>query len=293
MMERSMKGYAKALLIAAVALVFGVPASAQQSGDPQRAITQVAGDLYRFQNNFHFSVFLVTEAGIIASDPINAEAARWLKEEVAQRFGQPIRYVVYSHDHADHISGGEVFAEDGAIIVAHEKAAEVIAGEQRPTAAPEVTFSDRMTLSLGGKTVELIYVGPSHSDNMIAMYFPAERAVFTVDFISVKRLPFRTLGDAYFPQWMEAIRRVEVLEFDILVPGHGEMGTKADAADHRVYLETLYDEVLAAARAGKSVEEMKATITLEAYKDWQQYDAWRTENIEGMAANIALHRRGN
>lgn len=288
-----MKGYAKALLIAAVALVFGVPASAQQSGDPQRAITQVAGDLYRFQNNFHFSVFLVTEAGIIASDPINAEAARWLKEEVAQRFGQPIRYVVYSHDHADHISGGEVFAEDGAIIVAHEKAAEVIAGEQRPTAAPEVTFSDRMTLSLGGKTVELIYVGPSHSDNMIAMYFPAERAVFTVDFISVKRLPFRTLGDAYFPQWMEAIRRVEVLEFDILVPGHGEMGTKADAADHRVYLETLYDEVLAAARAGKSVEEMKATITLEAYKDWQQYDAWRTENIEGMAANIALHRRGN
>lgn len=288
-----MKGYARALLIAAVALIFAVPASAQQSGDPQRAITQIAGDLYRFQNNFHFSVFLVTEAGIIASDPIDAEAARWLKAEVAERFGQPIRYVVYSHDHADHISGGEVFAEDGAVIVAHENAAEVIAGEQRPTAMPEITFSDRMALTLGGKTVELIYVGPSHSNNMIAMYFPAERAVFTVDFISVKRLPFRTLGDAYFPEWMEAIRRVEDLDFDILVPGHGEMGTKADAADHRVYLETLYDEVLAAARAGMSVEEMKATITLDAYQDWQQYDAWRTENIEGMAANIALHRRGN
>ena len=284
---------AKLVLLTLVALALGSPASAQQSAEPQRAITQIAGDLYRFQNNFHFSVLLVTEDGIIASDPINAEAAQRLKAEVAQRFGQPIRYLVYSHDHADHISGGEVMAEDGAIVIAHEKAAEVIAGEKRPTAQPEITFSDRMTLSLGGKTVELIHVGPSHSNNMIVMYFPAERAVFTVDFISVKRLPFRTLGDAYFPQWIEAIRRVEALDFDILVPGHGELGTKADAADHRGYLETLYEEVLAAARAGMTVEEMKKFITLEAYKDWQQYDAWRGENIEGMAANIALHRRGN
>ncbi|MEQ8356549.1 MAG: MBL fold metallo-hydrolase [Kiloniellaceae bacterium] len=283
----------KAVWLAVVLLLGSGAAMAQQSGDPKRSITPIAGDLYRFQNNFHFSVLFVTDAGVIASDPINAAAASWLKEEVQKQFGQPIRYVVYSHDHADHISGGEVFAEDGAVIVAHENAAAAIAGEQRPTAMPDITYSDRMTLSLGGKTVELIHVGPNHSNNMTVMYFPAERAVFTVDFISVKRLPFRTLGDSYFPEWMEAIRRVEAIDFDILVPGHGDMGTKADAADHRGYLEALYAEVLAAARAGKSVEEMKATITLDAYKDWAQYDGWREENIEGMAANIALHRRGN
>ncbi|MEO3429197.1 MBL fold metallo-hydrolase [Pelagibius sp. CAU 1746] len=268
------------------------PASAQQSA-PQRAITQIAGDLYRFQNNFHFSVFLVTEEGVIASDPINAEAARWLNDEVQRRFGQPIRYVVYSHDHADHIAGGEVFAEAGATIIAHERAKAAILGEGRPTAVPDITFTDRMSLNLGGKTVELVHVGPNHSDNMIVMHFPAERVVFAVDFISVKRLPFRTLSDAYFPQWMDAIARVEEIDFDILAPGHGDMGTKADAADHRRYLETLYDQVLAAARAGKSVEEMKAEITLDAYSGWQQYEAWRGENIEGMAAHIALHRRGN
>ncbi|NIA69616.1 MBL fold metallo-hydrolase [Pelagibius litoralis] len=287
-----MIGWARAVLVMAAVLMAATPAAAQQS-EVKRSITQVAGDLYRFQNNFHFSVFLVTEEGVIATDPIDAEAAAWLQAEVMERFNQPIRYVVYSHDHRDHIAGGEVFKEAGAVVVAHENAKQTIIGEQRPTAVPDITFDERMTLTLGGHTVELISVGPSHSNNMIVAHFPVERAVFAVDFISVKRLPFRTLSDAYFPGWMEAIRRVEAIDFDILLPGHGAVGTKADAADHRGYLEALYAEVLAAARAGKSVEEMKASITLDAYKDWGQYDKWRVENIEGMAANIALHRRGN
>ena len=278
-----------AFLLAAIGLAAG-SVSAQQA--PQRSITKIAGDLYRFQNNFHYSVFLVTPAGVIATDPINADAANWLKAEIAKRFGQPIKYVVYSHDHADHISGGEVF-DDTAVIVSHDNARSVIIGEKRPTAVPEVTFRDRMTLELGGKTVELIYLGPSHSNNMIVMRFPAERALFVVDFISVKRVAFKTLNDAYFPDWMEAIKRAEALDFDILVPGHGSIGTKADARDHRAYLEDLYAAVLEAARAGQSLDDMKRTIKLEKYKDWGQYKDWLPLNIEGMANNISLHRRGN
>ena len=265
-------------------------ASAQEA--PKRSITQIAGDLYRFQNNFHFSVFLVTPEGVIATDPINAEAAGWLKKEIAARFGKPVRYLVYSHDHVDHIAGGEVFA-DSAVVIAHEKAKATILGERRPTAVPQITFSDRLDLELGGKRVELLYVGRGHSDNMIVMNFPAERALFAVDFISVKRLPYQGFSDAYFPDWIDAIKRVEAIDFDILVPGHGPMGVKADAADHRGYLEDLYDGVLQAARAGQSLEEMKKSITLEAYKDWGQYEAWRPLNIEGMYQQVSLHRRGN
>ena len=278
-----------AFLLAAIGLAAG-SVSAQQA--PQRSITKIAGDLYRFQNNFHYSVFLVTPAGVIATDPINADAATWLKAEIAKRFGQPIKYVIYSHDHADHISGGEVY-DDTAVIVAHEDAKRAIIGEKRPTAVPEVTFSDRMTIELGGKTVELIHLGPSHSNNMIVMRFPAERALFAVDFISVKRVAFRTLGDAYFPDWIEAIKRAEALDFDILVPGHGSLGTKADARDHRTYLEELHAAVLKAARAGQSLDDMKRTIKLEKYKDWQQYKDWLPLNIEGMLSNINMHRRGN
>jgi glyoxylase-like metal-dependent hydrolase (beta-lactamase superfamily II) len=150
-----------------------------------------------------------------------------------------------------------------------------------------------MTITLGGKTVELSYLGRSHSDNMIVMNFLDERSLFTVDFISVKRLPYKTLSDAYFPDWIDAIRQVEAMDFDILLPGHGPTGVKADAAAHRAYLEDLYGAVLEAARAGLSVEEMKETIKLEAYQDWGQYEAWLPLNIEGVAQRIALHRRGN
>jgi glyoxylase-like metal-dependent hydrolase (beta-lactamase superfamily II) len=264
---------------------------AQQA--PTREITQVAGDLYRFQNNFHYSVFLVTPEGVIATDPIDAEAAAWLKDEIERRFDQPIKYVVYSHDHADHISGGEVFAEAGAIVVAHENARRTIIGEQRPTAVPQLTFEHRMNIELGGKTVELIYPGRSHSDNLIAMRFPEERAVFAVDFISVKRLPYQNLSDAYFPDWIKAIEEVEGLDFDILLPGHGPVGTKADATDHRRYLGDLHDAVLEAARQGQSLEEMQASITLDKYQGWDQYEAWRELNIEGMYRHVSLHRRGN
>ena len=285
---RSAVGLLAGVLLAALWL--GGVAVAQQ--EPKRAITKIAGDLYRFQNNFHYSVFLVTPDGVIATDPINADAARWLENEIAERFGKEVKYLIYSHDHADHSSGGEVFA-DTAIVVAHDNAKAAIVGENRPTAVPDLTFSDRMTIALGGKTVELIYPGRSHSDNLIVIRFPEERAVFTVDFISVKRLPYMTLSDSYFPDWIDAIKRVEALDFDILVPGHGPMGTKADARDHRRYLEDLYQAVLEAARAGQSVDEMKQSITLEEYKDWSQYEAWRPLNIEGVLSRIQLHRRGN
>ncbi|MDH3474711.1 MAG: MBL fold metallo-hydrolase, partial [Rhodospirillales bacterium] len=135
-------------------LVAAFAAGAAWSQDaPKRAITQIAGDLYRFQNNFHYSVFLITPEGAIVTDPINAEAAAWLKNEIATRFDTQVKYLIYSHDHADHSAGGEVFA-DTAVVVAHENAKRTIIGEQRPTAVPDVTFSDGMTIELGGKTVE-------------------------------------------------------------------------------------------------------------------------------------------
>jgi hypothetical protein len=75
------------LQVVLVALGAG-PAAAQQ--EAKRAISKIAGDLYRFHNNFHYSVFLVTPDGVIATDPINAEAAGWLKKEIARRFGKPV-----------------------------------------------------------------------------------------------------------------------------------------------------------------------------------------------------------
>jgi glyoxylase-like metal-dependent hydrolase (beta-lactamase superfamily II) len=282
----------KRLILGTVLGALLVAATSVLAQDAKRSITNIAGDLYRFQNNFHYSVFLVTPDGIIATDPISSDAASWLKQELKARFNLPVKYLIYSHDHRDHSAGGEVFAPE-ATVIAHQKARATIIGEKRPTAIPDVTFTDRMTVTLGGKSVELIYAGLSHSDNMIVMHFPEERAVFTVDFISVNRLPYMNLSDAYLPELIDAIKNVEAMDFDILVPGHGPMGTKADATEHRRYVQALYDGVLDATRKGQSLGEMKKSVTLDDFKQFSMYDKWRELNIEGVYRQVSLHRRGN
>jgi glyoxylase-like metal-dependent hydrolase (beta-lactamase superfamily II) len=259
---------------------------------PVREITQIAGEIYRFRNNNHYAIFAVTPAGIIVTDPINAEAAKWLKAELQQRFTQPIKYLIYSHDHADHIAGGEVFA-DTALVVAHDNAKTAIIGEKRPTAVPQVTFSDRLTIELGGTVVELSYVGRNHSDNSIVVRFPKERLLFAVDFIPVETVAFRDFADAYVEDWIESLKRVEHLDFDILVPGHGSLGKREHVRMFRGYLEDLRSEVLKYAREGKSLDEMKQLIKMEKYAKWGNYEQMLQLNIEGMYRHVQLHRRGN
>jgi glyoxylase-like metal-dependent hydrolase (beta-lactamase superfamily II) len=270
-------------------ILFGPWAFAQA---PVREITQIAGEVYRFRNQNHYSVFAVTPAGIIATDPINAEAAQWLKAELQRRFNQPVKYLIYSHDHADHIAGGEVFA-DTAIVVAHEHAKAAIVGERRPTAIPQITFSDQMTIELGGTVLELSYVGRNHSDNSIVMRFPKERVLFAVDFIPVESVAFRDFPDAYIEDWIESLRLVELMDFEILAPGHGPLGRKEHVRMFREYMEELRAEVLKYAREGKSLEEMKTLIKLPKYEKWAGYQQMFPLNIEGMYQHVQLHRRPN
>ena len=113
-----MRKFVLATVVAsALAVMFALPATLQAQ-EAKRSITKIAGDLYRFQNNFHYSVFLVTPDGIIATDPINPEAAKWLQGELKARFGVPVKYLIYSHDHRDHIAGGEVFASEVTVMSA-------------------------------------------------------------------------------------------------------------------------------------------------------------------------------
>ena len=263
-----------------------------QTAAPVREITRIAGEVYRFRNNFHFSVFAVTPAGVIVTDPIDAEAAKWLKAEIAQRWNRPIKYLVYSHDHRDHIAGGEVFA-DTATVVAHRRAKEVIVDEKRPTAVPELTFDDALTIELGGTVLELSFVGKNHSDNSLVMRFPKEKVAFTVDWIPIKSMPFRDFPDGYLQEWLDSLKRVEAMDFDIMAPGHGPLGTKADVVAFRIFLEELRADVTRLAREGKSLDDIKKTVTLEKYKDWSGFAQMRDLNVEGMHRLVQATRRPN
>ena len=245
---------------------------------PTRSIANVTGNLYRAQNNTHFTVFLVTAEGIIVSDPISRDFAMWLKSELDERFGLPVRYLLYSHSDADHASGGDVF-EETAEFIGHENMRDGLPDSVHP---PTEFYSDRYRVTLGGKSVEMIYPGPAHSANMSILRFPDENALFVVDFVSIKRLPFRNLDGYDLEVWLSEMRTVEAFGADIVIPGHGQVGTTADVVDHRHYVEELRDAVAEGIAAGRSLADLQGSITLEGYREWASFDAWREANIEGM-----------
>ena len=284
------------VLLAASLLMLSCFGAVAQNED--NSIENIAGDVYRFRHKFHYSVFAVTPEGIIATDPINATAAEWLKAALKERFDVPVKYLIYSHEHPDHISGGEVFA-DTAIVVAHERAKDKIVGERRRTAIPQVSFTDSMTIELGGTVVELTHVGRNHSDNSVVMRFPEERILFAVDFIPVNAVAFRDFHDAYIDEWIDSLARVELMDFDVLAPGHGRLGTRDHVRQFREYMQDLYRAVLRQVRAGASLEEMQETIRLPKYEEWFGYQSdnpnlnWFPMNIAGMYRYIQNHRRSN
>lgn len=276
----------------AVILGFALAMSAQaQDKKVRRSIEHISGGLYKFNNNFHSSVFLVTDEGIIATDPINVEAATWLKGELDKRFGKPIKVVIYSHHHGDHVSGGEAFA--GAEFVGHESIVDDLKKDKVPTPIPTTTFSDTKTITLGGQSVELIYLGSGHSDNLIAMKFPGERTLFIVDAVSAHRLPFRTMGAGRdsLDGVLSQIRKAEsITGYDKLITAHGapyiliakpNMLTQA-----REYIEELRDQVQNAMDSGKSLDEIKRTVKMENYQNLFMYKQFLPLNIEGMYQHL-------
>ena len=286
------------IAIAAIALALPGTTQAQapvtpSAANPVREISKIAGEVYRFRNNNHFSIFVVTPAGIIVTDPINKPAAEWLKAELKQRYpDRPIRYVVYSHDHADHISGGEVFV-DSAVVIAHANAKDAIIGEKRPTAVPHVTFTDRLDIELGGTVMELHYVGRNHSNNSLVMRLPVEKIVFAVDFIPVGAIGFRDFPDGYLDEWIASLKAVEAMEFEILAPGHGPLGNKDSVRNYRFYMEDLRSQILALVRAGKSLEDTKKEVDLSKYKSWAGFEQMSQLQIEGMYRLVSTTRRPN
>src|ERR671916_2084653 len=220
-------------------------------GAPSPDLQQFADDTYAFVNSGYISLFIVTDEGVIATDPgsqSGPERAEAYRAAIASVTDQPVRYLIYSHDHADHATGGEVFA-DTATFISHRNAVEKLAALADPrTPVPEIAFTDELAIELGGKSIELYYTGRNHSDNSIVLLYPERRLLFAVDFIPVDRLPFQDLGDAYPDEWIASLRWIEEnLDFDTLVPGHPPLpGTKADVSEMREYLEDLIASVRAA-----------------------------------------------
>ena len=248
--------------------------------DVKREITRVTGDVYRFQNKFHVNMFVVTGDGVVVTDPINQEAARWLRTEIGKITDEPITHLIYSHSHGDHASGGTEYG-DVPNVIAHRNAPEDI-----DLVEPTIRFDDEMSLTVGSKTFELTYLGPGHGSDLIAMVVRPDDVAFVVDAVSAKRLFYRDFPGSNVDHWIEQVKRVNSLDFDFLIGGHGPVGNKQDVAAGLVYLEELRAQVLTGLKAGKTVDELKTSVMMAKYKDWGSYEQWRELNVQGMARHL-------
>ena len=264
--------------IAAVTL----PGEAARAQQPPFATTLVEGtdNVYVFRYGNSQAMFVVTSAGVIATDPIGygrPQAVATYVEEIKKVTSQPIKYVVYSHHHFDHIAGGKPFKDAGARFVAHKKAKERLAALKDPhTVLPDETIDKNRTIKLGGTALELTYLGLNHSDSTLVMRLPKEKIVFAVDMIPVGSLPGRGMIDSYPLEWEASLKKVIAMDWDKLIPGHhgagGRLGAKQDAQDILAFLEDASAEVKTAAREGKCWEPVEKEMKLPKYASWRNYE---------------------
>jgi glyoxylase-like metal-dependent hydrolase (beta-lactamase superfamily II) len=170
---------------------------------PPFATTKLTDNVYYFRHGGYQAMFVVTPQGVIATDPIgyaNAQAPQIYLDEIRKVTSAPIRYVVYSHHHYDHIMGGKPFKDAGATFVAHRNAKTHLAALDNPNVVmPDETVDDRRTIELGGVRVDLIHVGRNHSDNSLAMLVPRTRCSSPSISFPCRRCSSATCPTAFCP----------------------------------------------------------------------------------------------
>jgi len=277
----------------AIAMMLAAPAPAQTpapAAAPLFATTRVEGtdNVYIFRYQGHQAMFIVTPAGVIATDPIGRyrpQAVTAYIDEIRKITSAPIRYVVYSHHHYDHIAGGKPFKDAGATFVAHKRARERLAELSFPDITlPDEVVDDKRTIELGGTTLELIYVGRNHSDNTLLMRLPKEKLIFAVDFLPINSVNWRNMPDSWPFEWEDGIKKVLALEWDRMIPGHpgpgGRLGTRDDVSNLLAYMQDLAAEVKKAADAGKCMDTAIREVKLPKYATLANYETWLPMNVE-------------
>ena len=276
------------LAFAVLTLAAATPALAQApAAPPLFATTKVDGtdNVYVFRYQNHQAMFIVTPQGVIATDPISygrPQAAQAYLDEIRKITKAPIRYLIYSHHHYDHIAGGEVFKKAGAKVVAHKRAKERLAVlKGKDVVIPDEVVDNKRTIKLGGTQLDLLYTGRNLSDSSLVMHLPKEKIVFMVDFNSLGAVPSRlAVNDSYPLEWEASLKKILALNWDRQIPGHpgpgGRLGTKKDMEEQLAFMTALNDEVKKAGEAGKCFDPAVKEVRLPQYGTLAGYE----QNIE-------------
>ena len=198
---------------------------------------KIANDLYVIHNDFvpgNTTALITNEGVILVDDKFEVDFAN-IVAEVKKLTPQPIKYVINTHHHGDHSGSNAKMAALGAQLIASEQARENMVDANQP-GQPSMTFDHQARVVLGGKVVELYHFGRSHTNGDVVALFPAQRTLAAGDMFTYgddvpELIDYSGGGSA--KEWTSTLDSALQLDFDNVVPGHGNVTNKTEMRKFR------------------------------------------------------------
>jgi cyclase len=239
-------------------------------------IDRVKGDLYLISGEGGNVAVYATRDGVVLIDDMFDRNHADILARVKSVTDQPLRYVINTHQHDDH-AGGDFKMLPIAEVIAHQNVYANLKNLKRPyyedtpgtpIGLPRVTFSDRLDLHVGGKDVEVHYFGRGHTSGDAIIYFPELKAIHTGDlFISSTQPGVPIYVDSVqggsLLEWTRTLERTLQLDFDIVIPGHGPLATKADLTRFNGNVAAMRTRLQSMIRNGAGKADIVQTVEKE------------------------------
>jgi glyoxylase-like metal-dependent hydrolase (beta-lactamase superfamily II) len=293
-----------AILIASSLFVFSLkaqerddvrlkPAERNRTG----TLRQLIPGYYVFSSTSFNSGVIATSDGVVVLDALSSEAiARQEREAIASVIKQPVRFLVSSTFHNNYTWGNVAYHD--VIKVGHENyRADLLAQMERDRVTPEnqkarlpqVTYRDRLTIHLGGKEIQILYLGRGHTRGDSIIFVPQDRIAYVSELFFSDQ--FLYINDGYGLSWLKTLDAIEALPADILVPGHGPIPqdpkeTRQGLHRFRQVLVDLRDAVQQEIARGATEDQAVAAIKLPQYEKMQGYTSQREVAVRRMYREI-------
>ena len=281
----------KTFVLAAFAAWLALPASAQQDfSKVEIKAEKVAGGLFMLTGAGGNIGVSAGPDGVFLVDDQYAPLTGKIKAAVAAISDKPIRFILNTHYHGDHVGGNENLGKDGAVIVAHENVRKRMSTDQflrlfnrtipsSPAGAlPLVTFAESVSFHVNGEDVDAVHLASAHTDGDVVVYFRKANVIHAGDNLFIGRYPICDISSGGSVEGMiGAADRLLAAgdERTKYIPGHGPLGTKADVKAYRDMLAASRDAILPLVKAGKTLDEVKAARPTAALDEkWGKPDVW-------------------
>ena len=257
------------------------------AGNYETGAIEVAAGVYAFiqAGGATDAGFIVDDDGVVVIDTLmTASLAGQLMAEVHRVTEAPVRHIVNTHWHGDHVFGNAVLPR--VPIIAHDTCRDDLLSEWDshrtflrdlyPAAWPDmealeatppnVTFNQSLTLHLSSRPVQLLYFGRAHTRGDVVAYLPDVGVVFAGDIAFHKYIP--NARDGFPADWVDAAAALEGIGAEVIVPGHGPLGGNAELAEMRECLAMIVDQVKRSFERGMSEAQARDALKLGAFADW-------------------------